>query len=392
MFDTHTTCLDREATGTETPAALDIHVHAVVFAADAGFADEFYPLAVDAYERDAALHGRQRIRLYGVRADWLSDDGGIRHALFLDPELGRLCEADWAPPLRPDSVQFLCLGSREQELHRELAIHLPCPQLNPPAISELADDKAATLAGWSALGLEIPRFRLIEPGGWLDALRFVPRFPESVVKPNGGTEGQGVSYLSRADSRLAARLRGGLEECWRRGAAIVQERRDGVLFRDPEQGGLHTVALRLNLVYDGFRHRLASAFAQVGTDPDQPASCGRGGRILALGEVLPWLVARGDIPLPVDGLDPALWRNIEELAEVAASLFDGLLLVGLDALLDFDDLGRLIPVFLEANPRPAGLRHARLLSGPPSRWDQAGVGPLLWDGVEALYPIRHAIP
>ncbi len=360
------------------------HDHAVVFSATAGFSHEFYALAVDAYERDSLRHGQPSIRLLGVHRGWLDGDGCITRSILLDPERNRLAAADWDVPFRPDSAQFLCLGRRDQASHRELAARFHCPQLNPYAPSALADDKAATLAGWSNLGLEVPAFRLIGKGDWQGARRFAAEYAEIVVKPNLGTEGRDVSYLSGSESDWEGRLSTALQSCWRQGDALIQARRDGVLFRDPELGCLHTLAVRLNLVYDGRRHRLASGFAQIGVDPGQPASRGRGGLILPLGEVLPHLVSRHDPAQPLDITLSCWWDGVARKAEKAASLFDELLLVGLDMLIDLAEDGSPAPVFLEANPRPGGLCHSRLLSGPPSRRDRAGVGLELWDGVEAL--------
>jgi len=288
-------------------------------------------------------------------------------------------------PFRPDSVHFLCLGSREQALHRDLARRFLCPQVNPLGPSALADDKAATLAEWSALDLETPRSERVSPGDAAAIARGLATFPEIVIKPNAATEGIGVVYPSRRDPGFAFVVNAGMEACWRLGVALIQERRDGVLYRDPDSGGLHTLALRLNLVRDERRHRLASGFAQIGADPGQPAARGRNGRILPLATVLSNLVDRRQPRRVIDGPDPARWSDIERLAARAAGVFGKLLLVGLDIVLDLDADGRPVPVFLEANPRPAGLYHSRLLSGLPSQNDQAGVGPALWRGLAAPY-------
>ncbi len=386
------TCLSPEPIQTAAAVPPGSHRHLVIFASAARFTHEFYPLAVDAYVRDVERHGRITMAVLGVHADWLEDEGASRRALFLDPVQNRLIESDWVAPIRPHSVQFLCLGCREQRLHRTLGTRFDCLQLNPGAPSELADDKSATLAGWSPLGVEIPHFRRVEPGEGRLARAFADEFAECVIKPNRGTEGLGVGYLTRSTPGLDSELSLGLRRCWQFGPAIIQQRRDGVLFRDPAHGTTHTLALRLNLVFDGRRHRLASGFAQIGTDSAQPASCGRGGRTLALEEALQHLVARGDSARPVAGPDRSLWADIQDCAEQAAGLFEGLWLVGLDVLLDLDAAGRLVPVFLEANPRPAGLCHSRLLSGLPSRADPPGVGPALWDGLAARCCDRRLRP
>jgi len=360
--------------------------HAVMFKSAAGFGNEFFPLAVDAYESAARHRDIPGILPLGVHVDWLDAEGAIRYAVALDAERGCLVEGPMERPFRPDSVQFLCLGSREQALHHDLARRFQCPQVNPLAPSALADDKAATLAGWTALDLETPRSMRLLPGDREAVTRCLATFPEIVIKPNAATEGIGVAYPRRRDPGFAFVVNAALQACWRLGDALIQERRDGVLFRDPRSGSLHTLALRLNLVRDERRHRLASGFAQIGADPGQPAARGRNGRILPLHTVLSSLVARREPRRAIDGPDLSLWSDIETQAVRAAGVFGKLLLVGLDIVLDLGADGRLIPVFLEANPRPAGLFHSRLLFGLPSPGDQAGVGPALWRGLAALYP------
>jgi hypothetical protein len=135
---------------------------------------------------------------------------------------------------------------------------------------------------------------------------------------------------------------------------------------------------------------LASGFAQIGPDAARPASCGRGGRIVALSAALASLVPRHEPSRTVPGPDASLWADITEQAERAAGLFRSLLLVGLDVILDLTSSGRIIPVFLEANPRPAGLCHTRLLSGLPANDDLPGVGLEIWDGLEAWCSPRRS--
>lgn len=376
----------------ECSIATNAHLHAVIFAAARGFDHEFYALALDAYVHDSERYGRPRFRLLGVHQDWLRRDGALRRAVLLDPERNRLTEADLAAPMQADSVQFLCLGGRERERHRMLSARIRCPQANSWGPSALADDKAATLAGWAGLGLDVPRFGRIFPADWKAAWQFGRQFQELVLKPNDDTEGHNVFYLSRSDAACDDKLRSGLDRCWSQGSAILQQRRDGVLYRDPEQRSFHTLALRLNLTFDGRRHRLTSGFAQIGSGPDQPASCGCRGQILPLGAVLPHLVTRSNRSRPVAGQDPLLWQQIAAQAERAASLFQGLRLIGIDVLLDLKRGDQLVPVFLEANPRPGGLCRSRLFCAVPSGHDGPGVGSAFWEGLAALGSAQQAGP
>lgn len=364
------------------------HRHAVVFAASAGFSHEFYPLAVDACSRDAERHGEMRLQLLGVHADWLDEASHVRRAIYLEPERNRLVETDWDRPFMPDSVQFLSLGDREQSHHAALAARFQCPQANHREPAALADDKAATLAHWRARGLDVPESLRVDPSDFAGASGFLRNREEFVAKPNRGTEGRQVTLLAGVGPEAEARLNRALEACRDEGAVLLQERRDGVAFRCPETGALHTLALRVNVVFDGRRHRAVSGYAQTGADSDQPASRGRGGRIRTLAEVLAHLARRRSPSAPVPAPDARFWDELVSQAEQAAAIFPGLLLAGLDVLLDVDEWGTLLPVFLEANPRPAGLCHSRLWSALPSSADPPGVGPALWDGLAALCAVR----
>lgn len=353
--------------------------HAVIFASAAFFAHEFHPLAVDACVHDCGRHGSPRINLLAAHADWLTGDGGLTRVLYLDLASGRLVETDLEVPLRPDSIQFLCLGHAERELHAALARRFDCLQANPAPASALADDKAATLAAWSALGLDVPAYRTLVPGDTAAAFDFLGRFAEIVAKPNQATEGELVAFFRRGQAQAQARaeLERHLQRCWRQGDALVQQRRDGLRFRDPASGQNHTLALRFNLAFDGKRYKLESGYAQLGRDQHHPAACGRGGRIVPLDQALSGLMSGGQ-PIRPDGMD---WSGIRAQAERAAGVFGGLLLMGLDVLLDLDPHGHIVPVFLEANPRPAGLSHSRLLAGDPLGPAPVGVSLSFWNGL-----------
>lgn len=366
----------------ELPAALHgAWNHAVIFASPVFFTHEFYPLAVDAFVHDSGRFGSPRTNVLGGHMDWLTGNGKLKRILYLDFASGRLIETDLAVPVRPDSVQFLCLGGQEREKHMSISQRFDCVQVNPAPASRLADDKAATLSGWSALGLETPAYQEIAAGDLAAAFRFLNSFAEIVLKPNQATEGEQVAFFRSGQAHARAALERHLHRCWERGAAIAQQRRDGVCFRDPVSDKYHTLVLRLNLAFDGARHCLESAYAQLGRDEQHPAACGRGGHIMAVDEILSFLAPRpaaGGKPIRLDARD---WRRIRGQAEQAAGLFQGLLLIGLDVLLDHDEQGRVIPVFLEANPRLAGLSHSRLLGDDPFVPAPIGVSLKLWDGL-----------
>ena len=170
--------------------------------------------------------------------------------------------------------------------------------------------------------------------------------------------------------------------CWRQGPAIVQERRDNVCYCNPETSKLHTLALRINVAGNtDNKHFMESGYVQLGADLQHPAACGRDGAIVGFEQIWTNLCTRTANPNKLVTLNNEIWRNIRTLAETAASLFPNLFLLGLDLLLDIDDQGKVIPVFLEANSRPAGLCHSRLLTEELFAQKEIGVSLRLWDNL-----------
>ena len=352
--------------------------HVIIFAAIHLFTHEFYPLAVDAFERDSNKYGKVHFNILGAHVDWFAADGKIQRLLYLDFDRQRFCECALEIPLAPDSAQFICLGLQEHELHSSWSTRLACPQVNPHQSAACADSKITALKGWTALGLEVPISQCVLPGNEDGAARFAKRFPEIVVKPNRGTEGARVSYLASPDP---AALRNALSSCWNSGDALLQERRDRVFWQNPDTGKIHTLALRLHVACDGRHYHLESGYVQLGADSRLPAAPARGGEILTFAAINSNLIYLQDGTPTSLHFSTGDWQEIYRQAERAASLFSGLLLVGLDAVLDLDKKGKPIAVFIEANSRPAGLSHTHFLPdlGLP------GVSLKLWDGLEHLY-------
>ena len=301
--------------------------HALCFAAAPLFPHEFYPLAVDALSRDAS-RGRPCFVLLGAHLDWLGPGGQLERLLWLDAERGYFREAWLAQSLVPHSAQFLCLGRREQALHAQWSERLKCPQLNPAGPAALADDKARTLEGWRAAGVRVPGGQLLAPGDLEGARGMLRERGEVVAKPNQGTEGEGVAFFAAGDEEV---LEHHLEELWAQGEVLLQERADELLYRDPQTGRLHTLALRLNLIAEGGRYWAESGYAQVGSGAQQPAAGSQGSWCCPLDEVWPHLARRSSgQPAPVS--EEAM-AAILGAAEEAAGLFAGLMLVGLDLIL-----------------------------------------------------------
>jgi len=324
---------------------------ALVFGAqESTFRDVVLSLQAD------ALSAGVDISVLGVHEGWLRKDK-VKRALVVD-DRGEVVLRDFSPPLGPDYVWVLHLPSvGERELHRSISSVLKeVPQINPYPASQRADDKAETHRLWHRL--PTPAWKLLERGSPTleeDLEGFLRKHGRVVVLPNHGTEGRDVECFGAGDGRL-----------WEHIGHIMSY--DDVLLRE-ERGELRfgevRFCLRVHVAWDGGRFVAESGFVQVAPSEDFPvASRGRGGRISSLAEVLRNLRFRGKRWVPSEE-DVSLLREVSERAAHALNegLKEGemLLFMGLDIVCDLDDGGRLLPVLLEANPRPAGLQHSRSL-------------------------------
>jgi hypothetical protein len=363
--------------------------HGIVFHASALVTHEIYPLAADACMHDARNSGKPYFRVLGVHGDWI-DDGCARRVLLFDASHDRFLEAPLSQPVHLDSVQFLELGERQTERHRCWSSTLHCHLLNPWSASAAADDKDGLRCRWQKAGLKIPAGLLLAVGERSRAHSFLASSREIVVKPNTGTEGDRVLYLQSDDPDATDRLDMQLTACWEWGTVLVERRCDGIGWRDPDTGRIHSLALRLHVAYDGTRCVAESGYAQLGVDQSHPATRGAGGMLLPIATVLTSLVQRADdsaVPFDTEDLS-----RVRELAEAAASAHDVIALVGIDIVLNTDASGSVTPVLLELNPRPAGLAHARFLPGAGEGRGEAGVSLTMWDGIARYREPTHSSP
>ena len=365
-------CLAPYPLGAEALASLlcGTHNHAVVFAQSALITHELYPLVADAFTADSTAVGRAHFNILGVHTDWIDRSHRTQRGLFFDFDAQRFVETSLAVPLSIDSVHFLSLGHGEQTLHAHWSAHLPVFQINPWAQAQRADDKQVTLRAWTESGIDAPATRSITRADESIVRTWLDRYGALVVKPNDASEGRGVAYIrSLEDWSAYAR------ELSKDRDLLLQVRRDRVFFRDREQGSMHALAVRIHVANCDTGRRADSHYVQLGMHADAPASRGRGGRIVSAAALDDQLVHRPKDSWQPVRLDSAFWDETFACAERAASAFPNLALVGLDFVVDMkDDRPAAIPI--EANPRPAGLCHARRRSD-----GQSGVSEGLWNGL-----------
>jgi hypothetical protein len=278
--------------------------------------------------------------------------------------------------------------SREHQDHARIDA-LGVPLTNPWAGASLLDDKARTAALWRCAGLETPAFLLMPKARSTQAARdtlvvFLSQHGQQVVlKPTDGTEGRGVGIFDVAHNDQRAAAFRHLEQLLHAGPVLALEERGSLRYESP--WGRVRCTARICVCWDGTEAWAESGYAQVAGDAHGIASVGQGGRVLPLTTVWPHFCREGGRRFAPSTED---WRRLLETACAGARVLAGALgadmpaLTGFDLLLDYQN-GRLLPVLLEANPRPAGMARCHLITsdGPT---DEPGIAPRLWDVVQRM--------
>jgi len=374
---------------------------AVLFRCDPSLiADSIHALAVDALAAGVRVIGASvddvLMAVAPLPVMALSEGGDLVQA-----HIGSL------PPAR--AAMLTGIGADECCAHAARAERLPWPLVNPALGAARADDKAECHALLAAASVPTPRWWLIrrseiaiatevgtgiatevaptmegEGEGGRQVVAALSHGP-CYILPNSSTEGRGAERFAPHEARLAivhARRILDTDDC------LVREER-GTLRCGSDATGhdLRRLALRVHVAWDGVRFVAESGFAQVaGTAEGYVAGRARGCDIVPIGLALQRLWAlspEGPTPFEVSDAEIAAVRCVcEDAAFALAAGLDGgdtLKLVGLDILPELGERGRLRPVVLEANARPAGLNHSTWLPGEVG----LGVTRALWSWVRA---------
>jgi len=191
-----------------------------------------------------------------------------------------------------------------------------------------------------------------------------------VVQPNKGTEGYRVeTFRIEADNTTIVKYIE--EQVLPADDAIVRERRGNVKYGKIPLN----VTFRVNVAWNGLKFVAESGYAQVSKDEKTcPASRGRGGSIVDINEALANLYylknGKWSRFIPVDEDVEAMKIAATNAAYALNAGLSGenyLKHMGIDVLLEVEPVGmsvvNVIPVVLEANPRPAGLSHSSEIVG-----------------------------
>ena len=356
--------------------------HAVVCGELLGFANELYPLLLDAGWHNAGRAGGPLFNVLGVHQDWLTSAGEARRALFVDARSGAFVERSFVRPLSLDSVHFLYLGGRQElERHAALAARLAFAYpLNHPEATHACDRKSETFRALSAAGVPTPATLVLPAHTPTETLAAtlvaagVNDWPAGfVLQPDDGSEGRGVAAFEAArDGAVDPAVIEQLRELLAEGDVVVRERLAGLRFVEGEVD--FSADLRVNVAWDGDRYRAESGYLQVATTPEAFASSvGRGGRIVKLSEgALAGLGLRSESCAEVLALACAAAEALGRGGAGARRLA----LVGLDLKLTMREEGRVGAWVLDANPRPAGLSYCEYFDG-----HEPGVSAGLWQGL-----------
>jgi hypothetical protein len=408
----------RHDTSAALPGAFD---YVVIFESFPNFANELYPLIIDAYETDLQDHGSPTINVIGAHINWWTDEGCLSRGIFMRHEDHWLIEAGFENPRFPSALHCLCMSAKSHQMFSNRARGLHIREMNPyEPFARTADDKFECFRCWETAGVATPGTILLlrgspTPSALLDEAqaRWQRESPAAgiVIQPNHGTEGLGAAYLPTGTDRDAALEI--IRRTWQADDAVVRKEIRGVRFTEstptqppPSRGrsvspsplegegwgeGRETLAcdLRVNVSYDGSTWRAESGYLQVSGDARDPiTSPGRGGRIEKFGQGaldrLAIVDEDGAHPVSLSERD---WNKISEAAIAAVSALPGKCpLAGVDV--------RLVPrrgrsgaqveaCILDVNPRPAGLAHSEFLP-EKGKTAEPGVTRDLWRQVRCL--------
>jgi hypothetical protein len=363
--------------------------YVVIFGAESiYFQDTIHALATDSSESGIA-------NVLGAHIDWISPDGAsIRRALVVDKD-GLVKEMAFEEPVSIHTVQILHLPIKhERQLHRKLSICFRdrgIPQINPyEGGSERADDKAWTHTLWDQYGRNIvsPRYVLVpqhssleEIAGKLNAFIRGAQKLDLVVQPNRGTEGRKVEKFAigtglRPQSPIVRYIK---DHILPEDDTIVREQRGNVRYMDSSSDSLLNVVFRINVAWNGSEFAAESGYAQIAEDEGIfTASRGRGGSIVDINDALANLYYQADGRwirlIPADQDVAAMIKaaiNASYGLNAGLDLDRYLKFVGIDILLEAEhtrmNAVNVLPVVLEANPRPAGLSQSSEIIGVSAR-------------------------
>jgi len=318
---------------------------------------------------------RLKINLYGVHYKEIDKRGFLR-GLLLKENL-EIKEKKFIPSLIPDAIWILHLPRDEERfLHQNISLFFkkfPLLQINPYLSTKRAEDKFRTLNLWLSRGLSTPGGIIIRKKEQKEKEDKLKRFLKKVnrplyLQPNKGTEGRDTFRVECAKKREIISL---IDYLLLEDDVLIREERGNLFYFKEKERGMRRVVFRINVGYNGKKFIADSGFAEVCLEEKSfITSPERGGEIKSINEVLAnlYFIQRGRkyrfIPHPLE------IEKIKETAETSLLALNWglneeefLKFAGVDLLLEVNGKGKLNPLPLEINPRPAGLNHSEEIKG-----------------------------
>jgi hypothetical protein len=351
-------------------AIQEIPDRAVVFSAWPHATHELWPVMIDALLYGGAV---------AVHDTWLDHSGLATRVITYEPSMNRLVESDLCVPMHLKRV-ILLLGREDGETawHESMAdilVSAGATLLNPALGASMVDDKWAAYECWRDAGVPTPETVLItanDSDTWLTAFnRGSMSGGAVVVKPRHGTGARNLHIVDDPEEVAQAVERVLVTG----GDAIVQPYYGAMSVRN-DRGKMCAAVLRLNVAMDRNGNcRAESGYIHVARDPaSKLASLARGGRSVP---IVRDILAVGGAPLGVNDV-----QHIVAVAESAARVVmagAGTKILGIDLVAQRGASGDLQVYVLEANSRPAGLAHSRMLMRDWGSSGEPGVSTYMWN-------------
>lgn len=353
----------------------------IVFTAEmTSFQDILHSIQNDAYVYSS---GDNRIEAMGIRESWLIEKEGslwTQRALILD-NTGLVLDQIFESPVKLNAGWILHL-KREQEIqsHQRISQQFQknkIPLVNPFGKAvEKADSKYQSYLCWKNQLIQ-PKSCFIQKEMESNKLRETTSDMNDIrsayLLPNTGTEGIGIHPIQWNETSLMTISQAAMNEDF-----ILRESRGNVYYLDPEEAtsGYRSIVLRANVFFNENGCQTESGYLLVSENSqNEIASVSQGGKILTLDKCHTHLYWKDESrqyqPLKITNSD---LDNVGKTASRGIELLNGtstpgeqLLFAGIDILLEYHRDKGIIPVILEANPRPSGLPHAREWIADPPR-------------------------
>lgn len=316
-----------------------------------------------------SLHNRINTKFFGIQ--WQSGSFskiGLRINKYLETERYHF---KGFPP--SSKVMVVNLPQRDEiKAHRAISAYLKnnkSTQLNPFSAAIKAEDKYLSLEKIGHSGITVPEHLLLtwedRESVWEKVSNFVEKYDVKTlyIQPNFGTEGRELYCCTDLSRRgfISTVILNMLQSQ----PVILKKGRGNVYYMKEKEKGYRQVVFRILLWVLRDKPEMDYGFLEVADSQETAISSPeKGGSIVDWENLYSHLYVRQESGccsrLVLTQEEISLMKKQSEHVYYAfnKNLKNRLSLMGIDFLLEVQN-GKLIPIFLEVNPRPAGLNNIR---------------------------------